>query len=67
MHSYVAECRRRYGRLFKFYLGSRMFIVSADPELSRRVLFKNTHHNLGVQLTADKESPVGARGLFQAK
>jgi hypothetical protein len=49
----------------QIYLGSRMFIISADPELSRKALYKLLNHNVGPQLGAASE--INQQGLFQAR
>lgn len=54
-HEYLDMCRRKYGRVFKIYLGSVPFIVCADPDLSRRINNRLVDRMLGPQLSADKD------------
>jgi hypothetical protein len=53
LHNYLDLCRRRYGRVFKIYLGSIMFIVVADPEVATKVNRRLTDRMIGPQLSAD--------------
>lgn len=68
LHEYTEMCRKKYGRLFKIYLGSRMFIISAEPGVSRKILYKLLNHNMGPQLSADTSShDISQKGLFVAR
>lgn len=68
--AYLDDCRSRYGRLFKIYLGSRMMIIVSEPDLARRVQYKLLNHAaaIGVQLSADRSAdPASSKGLLVAR
>ncbi|GBF96779.1 cytochrome P450 [Raphidocelis subcapitata] len=53
LHEYLDMCRRKYGRIFKIYLGSAHFFVVADPEVARAVNNRLVDRFIGPQLSAD--------------
>lgn len=37
---YIYNCQLKYGKVFKFWFGSRPWVVIGDPEIARRILYK---------------------------
>ncbi|KAI8476255.1 MAG: cytochrome P450, CYP711 clan [Monoraphidium minutum] len=68
-HVYLDMCRRRYGRIFKIYLGSAPFIVIADAEAGRKVNYRFTERAIGPQLSSEKSGrdTEALLGLVAAK
>ncbi|KAF8072691.1 AL21 [Scenedesmus sp. PABB004] len=68
LHNYMLQCKQRYGNVFRIHVGTQPMLVVADPELARRIHYRNPNRTLRAQLrVGDEEDDIGRQGLVAAR
>lgn len=68
-HEFMAQCRQKYGPIFKLWFGHRPWVIVCDPDVGKRVNYKliNRPSRLGDPLIRGDVVKPENRGLFLSR